>query len=369
MQNPRTCAVCSCYSRKLLPGTSRASAPAPSAPATTVEGEQPAVTAEVQARVDVARVQYLEIAAFRIAGLLQLRNVRSAHEELSRLGSLQDLASWEGDAWGTAVALRIIEAEVKSAVGQRRQAVDLLYLLLSSVRTLLATPCDGKSGAGPLRDEGAQARGGGGTQDGNDGDTSSGGATTDSVKDKEKEKLGEDAGLTLLQTPGASSTALLVQQERAVICALVSQHIESGDYASARALLEPRRDERGAVAAGGDGWDAAFGWALVRLHVHFGSLPAAEKALSTCKQRDPEAAKGPCLFLPRSFLPSLSSLSSPPPAAIQQRWSNAAPEEEAAGETGADTQAGCAEEEGVEGGKREGTTDGRREPIASDVSA
>ena len=62
-------------------------------PATTgAETEQPAATAEVQSRVDVARVQYLEIAAFRIAGLLQLRNVRVAHEELSRLGSLHDLA-------------------------------------------------------------------------------------------------------------------------------------------------------------------------------------------------------------------------------------------------------------------------------------
>ena len=248
-------------------------------PATTgAETEQPAATAEVQTRVDVARVQYLEIAAFRIAGLLQLRNVRVAHEELSRLGSLHDLALWRGDTWGTAVALRVIEAEVKSAVGQRRQAVDLLYVLLSSVRSLLASL--ERVGAGGVGAEGGGA--------------------------KEKEQLGEDAGLALLHTAGAGNTALLVQQERAVIAALVSQHIESGDYASARALLEPRRDARGFLASGGDGWHAAFGWALVRLHVHFGSLPAAEQALATCEERDPEAAKGLRLFLYILSPPSLS---------------------------------------------------------------
>jgi hypothetical protein len=250
-------------------------------PATTgAESEQPAATADVH-RVDEARVQYLEIAAFRIAGLLQLRNVRVAHEELSRLGSLHDLPLWRGDTWGTAVALRVIEAEVKSAVGQRRQAVDLLYVLLSSVRSLLASL--------ERVDAGGVGAGGGGA--------------------KEKEQLGEDAGLALLQTAGAGSTALLVQQERAVIAALVSQHIESGDYASARALLEPRRDARGTVASGGDGWHAAFGWALVRLHVHFGSLPAAEEALATCEERDPEAAKGDALPV---YLPVFSSLPLPP---------------------------------------------------------
>ena len=39
-------------------------------------------------------------------------------------------------------------------------------------------------------------------------------------------------------------------------------------------------------------WDAAFGWALVRLHVHFGALPAAERALATCALRDPEGTRG-----------------------------------------------------------------------------
>jgi hypothetical protein len=42
---------------------------------------------EAAAKVRASRELYLEIAAFRVAGLVQMRNVRGAHEELERVAS------------------------------------------------------------------------------------------------------------------------------------------------------------------------------------------------------------------------------------------------------------------------------------------
>ena len=222
-------------------------------------------------KISTARLSYLEIAAFRVAALLQMRNYRAAHEELSRLASLDDVPLWTGqDGRPTVgVALRVLEAEVRNAMGQRRQAIDNLYLLLTSVKSMLSKSEDGGEDEGG----GAAAAAGAGRSD--------------------ESGAGKEAGLSLLQAQGPKR-AILQQQRRTITVALVSQHIESGDYASARALLEERpchveSDDKDAET---QGWDAAFGWALVRLHVHFGSLPAAEQALADCEQRDPETANG-----------------------------------------------------------------------------
>lgn len=221
-------------------------------------------------KINTARLSYLEIAAFRVAALLQMRNYRAAHEELSRLGALDDVPLWTGqDGRPTVgVALRVLEAEVRNAMGQRRQAIDSLYLLLTSVKSMLSKNED----EGEDEGGGAAAAAGAGRSD--------------------ESGAGKEAGLSLLQAQGPKR-AILQQQRRTITVVLVSQHIESGDYASARALLErPCHVESDDKDAERQGWDAAFGWALVRLHVHFGSLPAAEQALADCEQRDPETAKG-----------------------------------------------------------------------------
>jgi len=237
------------------------------------------------------RLSHLEISAFRVAALLQLRNFRGAHEELSRLGSLDDVSLWTGQDANAplGIALRVLEAEVRNAMGQRRQAIDSLYLLLNSVRTILSSSKDVDM------DEGDQEGGGGGGDDAPTADDACFG------KDTRTQDAGQDAGLALLRLQGPRRL-VVQQQQRIIISVLVAQHIEGGDYASARALLEPPAAGEGTPQEAAATWDSAFGWALVRLHVHFGSLPAAEQALAVCEQRDPVAAKGACcLWLPNPY--------------------------------------------------------------------
>jgi hypothetical protein len=85
--------------------------------------------------------------------------------------------------------------------------------------------------------------------------------------------------------------------------------MEGGDYTAASALLQQPANTRPSVdavssGAGGacESWDAAFGWALVRLYVHLGSLAAAQEALAVCEERDPLRSQG------LSFPPSSSTL-------------------------------------------------------------
>ena len=79
----------------------------------------------------------------------------------------------------------------------------------------------------------------------------------------------------------------------------VAMEMEGGDYTAASALLQQPPNTRPSVdavssAAGGacESWDAAFGWGLVRLYVHLGSLAAAQDALAVCEERDPLRSQG-----------------------------------------------------------------------------
>ena len=71
-----------------LPDTSATSPSQPATAATAAATEGIAASEdEAAAKVRASRELYLEIAAFRVAGLVQMRNVRGAHEELERVAS------------------------------------------------------------------------------------------------------------------------------------------------------------------------------------------------------------------------------------------------------------------------------------------
>ena len=95
---------------------------------------------------------------------------------------------------------------------------------------------DGKGGKKENDGGGSVGDGGGRGSGGDDAD-----GEQDKRADKEKEEMGKEGGLSLLQTQGHGVEGLR-QQQRAIVAALVAQHIESGDYASARALLEPTNE-------------------------------------------------------------------------------------------------------------------------------
>jgi tetratricopeptide (TPR) repeat protein len=80
---------------------------------------------------------------------------------------------------------------------------------------------------------------------------------------------------------GAGGAAALALRERAVALALVSAHVEQGEYRPARHLLAE------AAAQG----PVSLALALVRLHLTFGATEAAEEALAQSAARGaPEGA-------------------------------------------------------------------------------
>ena len=240
----------------------------PAEAATATEKEETEHANEGTGKVQDERMEYLEIAAFRVAALLQMRNFRGAHEEMSRLGALSDVPLWGRDGGRGGLALRVLEAEVRNAMGQRRQAIDILYAVLTSVR---ARRAEIQSALGEA-----------------------GGSRGDDALDGDERPAGM-AGLSLLGVGGEQEDLkLLTKQQRTVTAALVAQHVEAGDYASARALLEDSLTMSASAdgPATGESVDTAFCWALVRLHCHFGSVTAAERALAQCIACDAKAAMG-----------------------------------------------------------------------------
>ncbi len=113
----------------------------------------------------------------------------------------------------------------------------------------------------------------------------------------------------------------------------VAMEMDGGDYTAASALLQqppaspllqqppntcPSVHAVSSAAGGAcESWDAAFGWALVRLYVHLGSLAAAQEALAVCEERDPHRSQG------LSFPPSSSAV--PPVPRLYQRSSSPSP--------------------------------------------
>ena len=65
-----------------------------------------------------------------------------------------------GGMAGVAVALRVLHAEVRNAMGQKRQAIDMLYHLLALLRERARQP-QGR-GAGGGEGQGVSRSGGGG---------------------------------------------------------------------------------------------------------------------------------------------------------------------------------------------------------------